>query len=44
MSGWKMDNPMNTGDFINIVSKQKALNFAPEKSLRIPTPITGCWG
>jgi CubicO group peptidase (beta-lactamase class C family) len=29
MTGWRMDNPVNTADFINIFSKQKGLNFAP---------------
>jgi CubicO group peptidase (beta-lactamase class C family) len=28
-TGWRMDNPVNAADFINIVSKQKGLNFAP---------------
>lgn len=29
MTGWRMDHPVNTTDFINIVSKQKGLNFTP---------------
>ncbi len=29
MTGWRMDNPVNKADFINIVSKQKGLNFTP---------------
>ncbi|MBA4125021.1 MAG: beta-lactamase family protein [Acidobacteria bacterium] len=28
MTCWRMDNPVNMTDFINIVSKQKGLNFA----------------
>jgi CubicO group peptidase (beta-lactamase class C family) len=29
MTGWRLDHPLNTADFIDVVSKQKSLNFAP---------------
>ena len=29
MTGWRMDHPVNTADFINLVSKQQGLNFTP---------------
>ena len=29
MTGWRMDNPVNKADFINIISRQKRLNFTP---------------